>query len=368
MIERRIKRALWAASILIALGFGGHSAYEFRQEVKWEGSFQEWVARSRKHDKECERQTEEVKAKAGSATGWEIINARAYCDSTTINEGVSQSSRVKFEAADAAQQSLAIAVVCPVALWTIFFLLRWIWTGSIRGTRLPQTERRPLFANIRAGANWVSGRYATPGRRKDLPSEHKVTSELGREQPSEENNNRASPNESIAPQRAQVLTDEKLASKSSPKKILATTGVLIAVLIAMVIGKGIGKEVWPKVFHAIFASKTTQFSDDMLASVADQVNKRLPMMVDKDTRLDKARIGPQRQITYYYTLVNNPSTSVDPSQLQAGSSALINETCSNKQLKILFENGVVMNYSYSGNDGRFITQISVPPSDCGYRE
>lgn len=145
MIERRIKRVLWAVSILIALGFGGHSAYEFRKEVMWEDEFQEWVAKSKEHAKECEKLTKEVKAKAGSAAGWEIINARAFCESTAVNEGVSLSSRVKFKAADAAQQSLAIAIACPIALWTLFFLLRWIWTGKIRNPQSLAAETHQFF-------------------------------------------------------------------------------------------------------------------------------------------------------------------------------------------------------------------------------
>ena len=93
------------------------------------------------------------------------------------------------------------------------------------------------------------------------------------------------------------------------------------------------------------------------------------MMVDKETRLDTTLGGPGRKYTYYYTLVNNSSESVDPQQLQkALGPSVKREACSNKTFKILFENGVVITYSYRGNDSRFITQIDVLPSDCGYRE
>ena len=76
MIESRIKRALWAVSILIALGFGGHFAYVF---FRW----------------------------------WDF---------------------------EETQQSLEIAVGIPIALWTLFFILRWIWIGNIRSAQSLETQ------------------------------------------------------------------------------------------------------------------------------------------------------------------------------------------------------------------------------------
>lgn len=148
MIESRIKRALWVVSILIALGFGGHSAYEFRQEAASERHFQYWVAKSSERRKECDKRTEEVRAKAGAAADWEISNASITCNPTRFNEldeGVSRTATATSEAAYAAQQSLAIAVVCPIALWTLFFLLRWIWTGRTGVPQSLEKGKRPFF-------------------------------------------------------------------------------------------------------------------------------------------------------------------------------------------------------------------------------
>jgi hypothetical protein len=133
-IFNRIKRALSAASILIILGFGGHSVYEFREYVKAENWLQDWMNKSKELNKECKKVTDEARAKAGGASVFEILNARALalCDSRAknINEGISIGFHAKFEAADEAQQSLKVAVVCPILLWALFFLFRWIWTGS----------------------------------------------------------------------------------------------------------------------------------------------------------------------------------------------------------------------------------------------
>ncbi|MDB5989486.1 MAG: hypothetical protein JWQ10_889 [Herbaspirillum sp.] len=135
-IFNRIKRALWAVSILIILGFGGHSVYEFQEDAKAENWLQDWMTKSRELSKECEKITNEVKAKVGGTTILEILNVRALalCDSRAknIDEGISISFHAKFEAADAAQQSLKVAVVCPILLWILFFLFRWIWTSRLK--------------------------------------------------------------------------------------------------------------------------------------------------------------------------------------------------------------------------------------------
>lgn len=134
----RIRRALWAASILIILGFGGHSAYEFREVTEAENRFQDWLAKSGELREKCKKITDEVKAKEGGATTLEILNARALalCDSRAknIDDGIAISSHAKFEAADSAQKSLKIAIVCPILLWIFYFLFRWIWTGSLKAS------------------------------------------------------------------------------------------------------------------------------------------------------------------------------------------------------------------------------------------
>ena len=62
------------------------------------------------------------------------------------------------EAAGEAAQSLAIAVGIPVALWALFFLLRWIWTGRIRNTQSLAAETRPFFTKqVRYWSLWILG-------------------------------------------------------------------------------------------------------------------------------------------------------------------------------------------------------------------
>ena len=178
-----------------------------------------------------------------------------------------------------------------------------------------------------------------------------------------------SPEESPAPQKTSTSAGRLITSQNRSKKIFATSGVIIAALIAIVIGKGIGKGVGNTVSEYIFWPKAVQFSEGMLVSLSNEVNKQLPMMADTETRLDTTRGGPGRKYTYYYTLVNNASDSLNSRQLQAALTPSVKkEACGNTKFQMFFENGVVFTYSYSGNDGRLITQIDVHPSDCGYRQ
>lgn len=138
MIESRIKRALWAVSILVLIGFGGHSAYEFRQEVEWDGVFRDWATRDRERNEKCAPMSEEDRR-------------LSMCSSSTIYEGISIAVRARRDAAEAAQSSLVISVVCPIALWALFFLIRWIWMGSIR--QRPSLVRKPDESTVSSPAN-----------------------------------------------------------------------------------------------------------------------------------------------------------------------------------------------------------------------
>lgn len=141
MIESRIKRALLIVSILIALVFGGQFAYEYSLMEVADYSVQEWGAKYNALIKDCA----DPEPEPGSL--------RLPCQSSSrgtpgdINDADrrwAEASRRWNEAAGEAAQSLSIVVGGPVALWTLYFLLRWIWTGKIRNSQSPAAEKRPF--------------------------------------------------------------------------------------------------------------------------------------------------------------------------------------------------------------------------------
>ena len=111
----------------------------------------------------------------------------------------------------------------------------------------------------------------------------------------------------------------------------------------------------------------TQSIDGALVKMADQVNKRLPMNVDKDTRWDNVTPLPDRRFTYNYTFLGRTSKDYDKQELfQRITNHVKPQVCSSPDMEIFLKNGVSIGYSYRGFDGVFITKVVITPKDCGY--
>ncbi len=103
-----------------------------------------------------------------------------------------------------------------------------------------------------------------------------------------------------------------------------------------------------------------------LVQVASETNKSLPMMVDRETQL--YNVGAQENVLVYnYILVNYASWEVDQNEfIRVMNPTVTNSACSRPELQTLWQNGISLDYSYSGNDHKFIERVIVTPSDCGY--
>ncbi len=105
-------------------------------------------------------------------------------------------------------------------------------------------------------------------------------------------------------------------------------------------------------------------SDAELKQAAAAVNKRAPVMVDQDTRLDGAESGKQ-SLTYNYTLVNYNSSELDSAKFESAMRpSLLKAGC--QALKPILSEGVKVNYIYKGKDAVTVSNISLKPSDCGF--
>lgn len=139
----------------------------------------------------------------------------------------------------------------------------------------------------------------------------------------------------------------------------------IAVLVVILLATGISRFVGKTLVDNYYAGRKDGTINKMLLKTANQVNSKLPIMVDANTRLDST-IGLNKQFRYDYTLVNYSSSQVSGSQLQnALGKKLINNVCTSKALHVFVKDGVTFSYAYFGNDGKLITIISVAPSQCG---
>ena len=108
--------------------------------------------------------------------------------------------------------------------------------------------------------------------------------------------------------------------------------------------------------------------DDALAKVSAQMNKKMPIAVDQDTRLDRVSAEPGRHFTYHYTLVSLRRSDVD----QANFDTLVKpqlktRLCESVEMKNFLKNGVTISYLYRGSDGHLIGGAEFSPSDCNYK-
>lgn len=104
--------------------------------------------------------------------------------------------------------------------------------------------------------------------------------------------------------------------------------------------------------------------EDALAESARRLNRNLPMMVDKNLRLDRL-VGGNKTLQYHYTLVDHDASAVDTAEFRRGMRArLVSEVCEDEEMGFLLENGVQYLYRYQGKDQREIATISIRASDC----
>jgi hypothetical protein len=101
-----------------------------------------------------------------------------------------------------------------------------------------------------------------------------------------------------------------------------------------------------------------------LSEMVTALDAMVPMELDSDTRLDSAATFRNFMI-YNNTLTGFSSTELDAFKVEGILELNVLENlCSNKDLKVFSDLGVVLVYRYYGNDGVFITEISKDMTSC----
>jgi hypothetical protein len=143
--------------------------------------------------------------------------------------------------------------------------------------------------------------------------------------------------------------------------------VVLIILNVPVQAAGIGN-----IFNALVSRSGTLGQeasvDQALVKVSAQMNRRMPVEVDKDTRLDKVSAEPGQQLTYHYTLTSIRSSEVNADEFQRlAKPQLKTRLCNSREMQNFLKSGVTVSYAYRGNDGRGIGQVKFAPSECGYK-
>ncbi|WP_448670455.1 hypothetical protein [Pseudoxanthomonas mexicana] len=140
--------------------------------------------------------------------------------------------------------------------------------------------------------------------------------------------------------------------------VLGAIGSVVVMLVAMAFGKVAGRAAVDAIYEPDL--------DKVLVETASKMNATLPMMVDKETRLDTTLGGPGKEFTYFYTLPAYASKDLDPAAVQRAIEPLVRSSvCGNQDMKSMFKVGVTARYIYRANDNVEVARLSITPADCG---
>ena len=108
-------------------------------------------------------------------------------------------------------------------------------------------------------------------------------------------------------------------------------------------------------------------SEESLRKLAAEINRSVPVMIDKETELLPA-VGAQAMLIYNYRLVSYSVAQLDAEKFATGAKQRVAQgACNKPQTRDdLLKNGVTLRYSYFDKDKQHIATIDVTPADCGF--
>lgn len=108
-------------------------------------------------------------------------------------------------------------------------------------------------------------------------------------------------------------------------------------------------------------------SQQSLNKLAVQINRAVPVMIDKETEL-LAAAGTEGMLTYNYRLVSYSVSQLDAAKFAAGAKERVTQgACNRPETRDdLLKQGVSLRYAYFDKDKRHIATIEITPADCGF--
>jgi len=132
-------------------------------------------------------------------------------------------------------------------------------------------------------------------------------------------------------------------------------------ILAALVGGILGYAVVSSMYEA---GRSTSATKDFLTRAAIEVNKKLPMPVDAETRLDMVEAGPGNIFTYDYSLPNKSKAEVDIQTLrQSLRLQIIENYKTSGQMKSFRDRNIEVHYKYKDKNGEFAFEIIASPKD-----
>jgi hypothetical protein len=134
----------------------------------------------------------------------------------------------------------------------------------------------------------------------------------------------------------------------------------------IVVGIVVGLLAW-WLLAAYFKVSKDPRSTEHLNREAAQLNRSLPVLIDKETELTSTEAA-HAMFIYKYRLVNVSLDKVDHAKFTAAAKPqLVQNSCNRPETRDDFlSKGVTMRFSYFDKDKQHIATIDVTPADCGF--
>jgi hypothetical protein len=121
------------------------------------------------------------------------------------------------------------------------------------------------------------------------------------------------------------------------------------------------------VLPAYFPSRPDPRSVNYLGTIAAEINRSTPVMIDVETELlpSTARYA---MLIYNYRLVKYSAAQLDPQRFAAGAKQKVTlGACNRPETRDTFlKEGVTLRYTYFDKDKKHIATVDVTPADCGF--
>ncbi len=100
---------------------------------------------------------------------------------------------------------------------------------------------------------------------------------------------------------------------------------------------------------------TNSSANQNLFAAAKEINKKCPMPIDENTRMDSASVYNEFMITYHYTVHTVNSKDVDLKKFKATMETTMNAKYkADAQLAVYRDNNIAIAYDYKDNNGTFL--------------
>ena len=117
----------------------------------------------------------------------------------------------------------------------------------------------------------------------------------------------------------------------------------------------------------MFQEKLDPRSTERLSKIAAELNRSVPLMIDKETELTLVE-GHEAMLIYKYRLVPYSVSQLDHQKFAAGAKQKVAQgACNQAELREDYlKKGVTLRYSYFDKDKQHIATVDVTPTDCGF--